>query len=351
MTEQELFLTCRSCGDLHPSQNTRTWRRNTYCVTCLDEFTFHCSNCRERYPNDDSEDGYCKDCYNNENGNGNGFHVLELPFTKLDSPTFNNNTFKQHIGIELECMNRNLEDNQFTYSDLQKYGFSQVEDGSLDNGGVEFPSLAFNGDLALEKIDAFCTELEKRRYYINAGCGYHVHIAVSKRAQTIKKIYAFYSKYEDFFFNMLPKSRQDSGYCYKLKKVFDNFSYDALKSAKDLHTVEKLVYNTNRKRTLQYNKRDKYNNKRYSWLNLHSIFYRGTLEIRSHSGTINPTKIKNWALIHLTVLNKLKRLSLERIEQLPQTEEFFLTLFSNDLQTYIKERWNTHKNNNVGETN
>lgn len=48
---------------------------------------------------------------------------------------------------------------------------------------------------------------------------------------------------------------------------------------------------------------EKYDQSRYHGCNLHSIFYRGTLELRYHSGTISAEKIINWAHIHAMIVN------------------------------------------------
>ena len=48
----------------------------------------------------------------------------------------------------------------------------------------------------------------------------------------------------------------------------------------------------------------KYNDTRYHGLNLHARVYLGTIEFRYHSGTNNPTKIKNWITICQSIVEK-----------------------------------------------
>jgi hypothetical protein len=49
----------------------------------------------------------------------------------------------------------------------------------------------------------------------------------------------------------------------------------------------------------------KYNDLRYFGVNFHSIFYRGTLEIRYHCGTTNAQKILNWVSLHQQILDSV----------------------------------------------
>ena len=157
---------------------------------------------------------------------------------------------------------------------------------------------------------------------LDCECGLHIHIAVSKRLRFVKKVYAFYSIFEDMFFRMLPKSRQGNQYCRKFSNIYDNITFNKIKECKQALEFQKLLYASKSPSRIKAWKKCHHNDKRYAWINFHSLFYRGTLEIRSHSGTINYTKIKNWLLIHLRVLNFIKNLPFETICELPKTDKF-----------------------------
>jgi hypothetical protein len=307
----------------------------------LEEYTHICDGCEERHYASESQYindcVYCPECASD---NSNEVPTIKIPFTKINSNGFKINKYKNLCGVEIECLNDELLDECFDFDDLVKYQFSQVYDGSLDQGsGVEFVSNAFNGDCLLFNIRKFCDELNKRSYYVDRSCGLHIHIAINKRLEFIKKVYAFYSIFEDMFFRMLPKSRQSNLYCYKFSRIYPNITLDNIKACTKSLEFQKLLYDSKSWSAIKSLKKDKYNRRRYGWINFHSLFYRGTLEIRNHSGSINYDKIKNWLLIHLRVLNFIKHLSFETICVLPKTDEFFLSLFDDTLNKYIRDRW------------
>ena len=115
--------------------------------------------------------------------------------------------------------------------------------------------------------------------------------------------------------------------------------------------IKYYLYGTKNYNSIKQRQKSKYCSRRYSWINLHSLFHRGTLEIRSHSGTLNPTKIKNWLKIHLRVLSLIKNLNVDIINNLPDNETFFLSIFDDDLKKYIKSRWKEFENKLQEEVN
>jgi hypothetical protein len=98
---------------------------------------------------------------------------------------------------------------------------------------------------------------------------------------------------------------------------------------------------------------NKYNDARYHGLNLHARVYLGTIEFRYHSGTNNPTKIKNWITICQSIVEKGIALG-KVMDEAPEdwdsktykfmTEEdlgladFIDMLELNDISQYIIER-------------
>ncbi len=338
---EEVVYGCECCNYRMHRDNTYNFEGTIYCEDCYHDKTFSCENCCEVYSQDDAyncNDGmYCGDCYEDEDHSD--LREVVIPFTKELSETYNKNKFKQFCGVEIETFNDNIEENQFNYNDLCNYGFNQGQDGSLSGNGMEFSSNAFNGDLLFNKIDKFTNELNKKEYFINAQCGLHIHIGVGNiNYRTLKKILYFYSKYEDLFFSMLPSSRQNNQYCRKIEQEYD-LSQEKILELKSLKEICYLVYETKRNNNIKRRRKEKYGGKRYGWLNLHSLLYRGTIEIRNHNGTINKDKIKHWLNIHLTAINFIRKNSLETLKNMNKTSLDFLNIFPKETQTYIKDRW------------
>ena len=137
------------------------------------------------------------------------------------------------------------------------------------------------------------------------------------------------------FFSMLPGSRQNSKYCDKFGKI-DRFNIEDIVAAKSLNQFQRIFYE--RERFVKAKREHGYK-KRYCWVNFHSIFYRGTLEIRAHSGTINYRKILNWFSIHLYVLKFIKSKSINQLMKMKTDKRTFLNIFPKSIQLYILERW------------
>lgn len=337
----EEFRICDYCHQAFLEDEITFWENNNWCPDCLADETSVCDNCGERvyqrYITYVGDNAYCDGCapeYATE------VESISIPFRVISSKGYKVNPYKNFCGVEIECLNNNIEGNAFTYDELKKYQFSQVPDGSLETDtGAEFVSNPFNGDALLFTLKQFCGELSNRAYYVEKSCGLHIHIKINKRLEFIKKVYAFYLRFEGMFFRMLPKSRQHNSYCSKLSQTHTNIDLANISACKKSIEFQKLLYDSSSQTIINRCKKDKYNNKRYSWINFHSLFYRGTLEIRNHSGTISFDKIKNWLLIHLRILDFIRHLSFETICHLPQTDEFFLSLFDTNLNKYIQTRW------------
>ncbi len=269
-----------------------------------------------------------------DSGTGSRHHFIKP--RKLYSSTFNENKFKNFCGVEIECINKHK---NFSASDARTVNFKKVGDGSLSYHGEEFVSKPANGDRLFNMVDKMCKKLNERKYSIDKTCGLHIHIETPDELELLKKLYIFYAKYEDFFFKMLPKSRQKSSFCRKIKNV-DGFSIKAVKNIMSLGKFKRKYYETN---FYSGDMSRKYYEKRRCWTNFHSIFYRGTLEIRAHSGTINSDKIKNWIAIHLTIRDFVENKSLEEIYSLPLTKEEFMKIFPKNIRKYLESRWGKFK--------
>lgn len=263
------------------------------------------------------------------------FDIIILKKRKIPSQSFNKNKFRNYCGVEIECISKDRDKYSFDEDDLKKYYFSQGKDGSLSSSGVEFMSQPSQGDSLLGMIKRFTGELNKKEYYIDKTCGLHIHLEVPIKLDLIKKMYIFYSKCEDLFFKMLPKSRQKSEYCERFRK-FDDYDWEDVSKIKTLGDFKKLYYETNFYHSCM---KSKYADKRYCWINFHSLFYRGTLEVRAHSGTIDYEKIANWLLIHLNIINFLEKTKMDKIVKMKMTKENFLKIFTPKIKKYIKLRW------------
>jgi len=341
------FNVCDGCNKVKEEELTK-YKRYKICSHCFKTKIKKCVNCEKKFgtwemkkiyaiPNKH----YCIPCYDSK---FKLFQVIKINPIKLNSKTFVKNKYKRFCGVEIECKSKERDKNCFIKQELKNLKFSQIIDNSLGLGGIEFVSVPMNGDLLFKKIDDFCNLLVKRKYYVNKRCGLHIHLGVIRKLELLKNIYIFYNKFEKFFFDIVPKSRQDTSYCEKFKKIYKH-NNEIIFKANSLKSFKRLIYETKNDRSIEEDSKDKWNDKRYCWVNFHSVFYRGTLEIRSHAGTISKNKIKNWLLIHLTVLKYLTKVNTTTIYDLKADKETFLSLFDKRLQEYIQKRWDKFGDN------
>ncbi len=360
---------CKNCNSFYQRKNTKKYKKNLYCISCykktfnvcdiclnvvnetltefkrkklcdkcLRENKIKCIDCEKiigKWEAKGISSSFCEDCYNLRYRR---FHIINTSRNKLPSSTFKKNHSKRYCGIEIECRNKDRDKNCFIRKELKDLKFSQTKDPSINYGGIEFISRPMNGDSLFNSVDQFCNALHKKDYFVDRSCGLHIHLEIPRKLEYLKKLYLFYEKFEPYIFKMVPKSRQSTSFCMKFDKVYPHketiiFEIDSLQKFKS------MIYETKDPISIKYQTSKKYGDKRYCWTNFHSIFYRGTLEIRSHSGTTSAKKIKNWLELHLTILNYLNKVDLQTINDLRSSKKTFLSLFNPPLQKYIKERW------------
>lgn len=347
-TENENLNVCCECG-CKETQNTaypfREFDNSWYCDDCFCDNIRECGECGELALigemsfNERREEYFCDDCFVNDDDDDK-YEEVEIKFKIENSKTFKKNRFKNNCGYEIEAYYKNNCD-LFDVEDLKSFDVQkQKGDGSLGHNGIEFNSNVFNGDLLNKNIDDFCGELKNRDYSVDKSCGLHIHIQINKRCEELKKIALFYKKFEEYFFKMVSPSRSNNRFCQKFSTEYPNLTDDRILSFKSNTEFKKALYQTKNYNRIKYATKDAFNSKRYSWLNLHSVFLRNTLELRLHNGTIEGEKIKNWFNINLTILEFLKGIkNPETINNLPKNKELFLSLFDKNIQQYIKSRW------------
>lgn len=339
---REKFKFCSYCDKNITNSKIEVHNNENYCSKCYKYNILKCEKCDESFHKNNLKSfgrkKYCRSCFNSVYRE---FKSISFSYTKNKSNGFKINPHKRWCGVEIECLNKDRDSNCFIRSELSDLGFCQGTDGSVRGfgaRGIEFRSLIFQGDRLLKTITNFCNQLDEKDYFINKSCGLHIHLAVDQDVEELKKMFIFYKKYENLIFRMLPKSRQNSDYCQKFSRHYEQSAEYILKNIKTLNDFKNIVYDG-----IFSDRYSHDHNKRYCWSNFHSIFYRGTLEIRAHSGTVNDEKINNWFLLHLYILDYLKGRTAQEIYDLKLGSKDFLDIFPVNLQVYIVQRWNKFK--------
>ena len=307
----ETIGNCYNCAyEIERNYELRGLNNELYCEDCYYERYTSCESCGDSIETDSSScdrDGYyyCDYCWNerHENVDLNSFDNSLSVYNPPESTTFEHNKFERFVGVEIE----NIGPRDY-YPDYKPDSFRTSSDGSVctsdeDYGGYEFISQPMCGDTLFSEIDKMGAWLRREKFRINKTCGLHIHIdARDLYYKELKGIMLVTKAFESTIFSMLPSRRYNSNWCKSI-----NMSVNAIKALQSDSDFIGSYYN----HCDEYPSLDKYNDARYQGLNLHARVYLGTIEFRYHSGTNNPTKIKNWITMCQSIVEKGIALSRE----------------------------------------
>ena len=120
---------------------------------------------------------------------------------------------------------------------------------------------------------------------VNRTCGIHVHVdAANHNRQSLKNLLSIMFSKEDILFKALKVNpNRVRTYCKKVREpMLKKARQLSAEETADLTELETIWYEGSTKsRTLHYN------DTRYYALNLHSVFYRGTVEFRCFNSTLH----------------------------------------------------------------
>jgi hypothetical protein len=257
--------------------------------------------------------------------------------------TFKRNPSKRFLSCELEVYK--CDGNEGAIHDtVARWKGAIVEDSSIGSDeGFEICTAPANGDLFLDQIKEICTALEVGGAEVRATCGYHVHVSAKDMDYwDLRKLILLYSKIESTLFRMIPASRRTSDYCLPCAQ---DYLHGLLK---DKDAKNRIISNTyriesvdgkDRRDHLLHARRCKYMSVRYNALNLHSWFFRGTVECRLAAGTVKYTKVVNWAMLWAAILDFAYANSEAKIKELPQdSKECLLAVCPPDLRAWVLSR-------------
>lgn len=207
--------------------------------------------------------------------------------------------------------------------------YSAVHDGSLrheDDGkvyGGEYVTDVLEGDLGLNNAKLLCNELTKR-CLVDKTCGVHVHLGnVQFSRENVVLMYYLYYMIQNEVFEMLPKSRRANQYCRKL----DNLDIQISNILKDREYWIDYYYNrivgllsqksggaskeVNKKKDHPKGFKCGYDHSiaRYCWVNFVPAVFNTrkngvyTIEFRPAPASTSYTKIKNWLLICMSLVD------------------------------------------------
>lgn len=167
----------------------------------------------------------------------------------------------------------------------RRLGLQQVPtDDGIYKVEMNSPKLEYS---ELGKLQEVVRALRRAGAVVNESCGMHVHVDASRHTpRSLKNALSIMYSKEDILFKALNvNERRVERWCQKVREPM-------------LEKIRKLPANTTMERLKRewYERSDEsdehYNWTRYYALNLHSVFYRGTLEWRCFESTLHAGKVR-----------------------------------------------------------
>lgn len=173
-------------------------------------------------------------------------------------------------------------------------GYEQTDDRRYEVEMVT-PKLTYP---ELPKLQECVRQMRHIRAKVNDSCGIHVHVdAANHNRQSLKNLIGIMYSKEDILFKALQVNEsRASRWCKKVRepmlKQARKLSSD---ETKDLTRLERVWYEGD------IPEHDHYNWTRYHALNLHSVFYRGTVEWRCFNSTLHAGKVAAYVNLCLAI--------------------------------------------------
>ena len=133
---------------------------------------------------------------------------------------------------------------------------------------------------------------------VNSSCGLHVHVdAANHNRQSLKNLMSIMYSKEDILFKALQvNENRVQQWCQKVREpMLKKARRLSSEETKDLSKLEDIWYDGND------GSHEHYNWTRYYALNLHSVFYRGTVEWRCFNSTLHAGRAKAYVNLCLAM--------------------------------------------------
>ena len=136
----------------------------------------------------------------------------------------------------------------------------------------------------LPRLQECIRRVKKIGAKVNSSCGIHVHVdAANHNRQSLKNLLSIMFSKEDILFKALNVNPDRvAAYCKKVREpMLQKARQLSAEETTDLTQLESIWYEGNVESGKHYNWT------RYYALNLHSVFYRGTVEFRCFNSTLH----------------------------------------------------------------
>jgi hypothetical protein len=204
-----------------------------------------------------------------------------------------------------------------------------LDDTIKGAGGSELVSPILSGPQGLAQVyEALRLLQEFPEIQVNETCGFHVHHGVDPEKfgnRELFELLRIVAIFEDYIYQLLPEDRRRTEACRPLEiDLYKWFKRNG--SERKTPVVKSLWYSPENRDDPQVPHQRKIHPTRYHGLNLHSYWYRNTIEFRYYPSVLNhPEELMQW-IIFTQFLVEWSAGSRPMLEWVPQPNKWFNTI-------------------------
>ena len=198
--------------------------------------------------------------------------------------------------------------------------------------GAEFVSPILSGMEGLVQVhNAFRFLQAIEGIDIDASCGMHVHHGVDRSVfscKELQQLVRIVHRYEDLFYLLIPGDRRDAETCRPMEIDVETF-LDVCEGEFGGNNcqIKELWYSLQNRYETNGGENARYDKTRYHGLNLHSYWYRSTVEFRYHSALLKMVDEAIQWIIFTQFIIELSQGNILDIYAYPNTNKWLETIY------------------------
>ncbi len=222
-------------------------------------------------------------------------------------------------------------------------------------GGAEFVSPVLRGIGGLVEVySAFKFLCSIEKVNINRTCGFHVHHGVDRKrygCRELKELVRIVYPMETYFYLLIPGDRNNSETCKPMELDVEKIlKIPCDEMTNGVSFIKKLWYSKENRYDPEAARNPRYDKTRYHGLNLHSYWYRSTIEFRYHSAILKDISEAMQWIIFTQFLVEMSAGNIQVIDFYPAANKWLQTMYKIYLALGYKDRirWvnmNVHPHN------
>ena len=209
---------------------------------------------------------------------------------------------------------------------------SSVRGKGHTNCGAELTSPILSGISGLlQAYRAFQFLCHIDKIDIDTSCGFHVHHGVDIEkygCKQLRQLVRIVHEYENQFYVLIPGDRQNAETCRPMEIDVEAFlDICECESETGNCRIKNLWYSPENRYDTESSRNPRYDKTRYHGLNLHSYWYRGTIEFRYHSAVLYEIDDAMQWIIFTQFLVELSRGHVPEVHFYPEANKWLQMIY------------------------